>query len=168
MSFILSSGNADSFILIFFKRNAGILGGKFMERTRVLRPGSSLTDAQGPLYYTPADLYVGGQIEVLSHHFVLLDADDYVFHYMESDPSQFRQSNIQLVVGKLSQVLNEKPELKGTLAQVLSKAAKNPAGQIERKVVVDLCRPSLGRFLTDHVILYFIFSFEVEGRIFWK
>lgn len=50
-----------------------------MERTRVLLPGSSLTDPQGPRYYDATDLRVGETVTVFAHQFVLLDADEYVF-----------------------------------------------------------------------------------------
>ncbi len=90
-------------------RNSGIIGGKFLEKTRVPKPGSSV---EKPEYYTPADFSIGATVEgidsditscesphscsslmlfcsvlfaaVFHHRFVLMDADRYVLRYLES------------------------------------------------------------------------------------
>lgn len=87
-------------------RNSGIIGGKFLEKTRVPKPGSSV---ENPEYYTPADFSIGATVEgidqwhhilwiiallflshavlfsaVFRHRFVLMDADRYVLRYLES------------------------------------------------------------------------------------
>ncbi len=90
-------------------RNSGIIGGKFLEKTRVPKPGSSV---EKPEYYTPADFSIGVTVEgidsditscesphscsslmlfcsvlfaaVFRHRFVLMDADRYVLRYLES------------------------------------------------------------------------------------
>ena len=81
-----------------FHSNAGILGGKFLERTHVLRPGATHSH---PSYYTANDLYIGASLEVFNHKFVLTNADDYVFHYMEENTAQFPKSDTALVLKKL-------------------------------------------------------------------
>ena len=73
-------------------RNAGILGGKFLERTRVTKPGSS---PDKPDFYRPQDFAVGATIHVFKHKFVITDADEYVLKYMEARASQFPAETIE-------------------------------------------------------------------------
>lgn len=148
-------------LLVFIRRNAGIIGGKFMERTRVLRPGSSLSDPSGPLYYDLTDLYVGTKIEVLSHHFVLIDADEYVYNYMEADPSRFNFSNpfmIKYKITKLLQSLSEQE--KGSLKDKLRKADPNNSGLVDRNFIVSLTKSQFPGLLSDHEIITFSRLFE--------
>ena len=67
-------------------RNAGILGGKFLERTRVAKPGSS---PDKPEFYRPQDFAIGARIEVFKHKFIITDADEYVLKYMEAHAEEF-------------------------------------------------------------------------------
>lgn len=41
-------------------RNSGIIGGKFLGKTRVPKPGFCTDD---PVYYEPADLTIGAMVE---------------------------------------------------------------------------------------------------------
>lgn len=56
-------------ISIFEKstRNSGIIGGKFLEKTRVPKPGSSV---ENPEYFGPADFSIGATVEGIDqwHH----------------------------------------------------------------------------------------------------
>ena len=58
-------------------RNSGIIGGKFLERSKVPKKGQHHVRAgimDHPEYYTPADFAIGSQIEVFRHRFILMDA----------------------------------------------------------------------------------------------
>ncbi len=81
-------------LLLYSCRNAGILGGKFLERTRVEKPGST---PNHPIYYTPQDLAIGATIQVFKHQFVIMDADEYVLTYMEERADQFPPKVIELL-----------------------------------------------------------------------
>ncbi|XP_032362525.1 EF-hand domain-containing protein 1 isoform X1 [Etheostoma spectabile] len=85
--FILSYFLSNDMISIYEKpsRNSGIIGGLFLEKTRVPKPGSTLDD---PDFYSPADFAIGATVEVFSRRFVLTDADHYVLKYLESNASQ--------------------------------------------------------------------------------
>ena len=72
-------------------RNAGILGGKFLEPTRVAKPGS-LPDK--PDFYRPQDFAIGATIEVFKHRFTITDADEYVLKYMEERAGEFPQETL--------------------------------------------------------------------------
>lgn len=60
--FILSYYLSSDMISIFEKttRNSGIIGGKFLEKTRVPKPGSTVDK---PEYYSPADFAIGATVE---------------------------------------------------------------------------------------------------------
>ncbi|XP_040839468.1 EF-hand domain-containing protein 1 [Ochotona curzoniae] len=86
--FVFSYFLATDMISIFEPpvRNSGIIGGKFLGRTRVAKPNSPVDN---PIYYSPSDFYIGAVIDVFGHRFVILDADEYVLKYMESNPTQY-------------------------------------------------------------------------------
>lgn len=90
-------------------RNAGILGGKFLERTRVAKPGSS-TD--NPVYYAPQDFVIGGTIEIFKHKFVLTDADEYVWKYAEEHADMFPKETLDSLKKRHGQTSPENTEEK--------------------------------------------------------
>lgn len=86
--FIISYRLSDDMVTIYEPpvRNSGIIGGKFLERTRVAKPGSC---PEQPGFYGPNDFYIGAVIEVFKHRFVITDADQFVLTYMEAHSEQF-------------------------------------------------------------------------------
>ena len=67
-------------------RNSGIIGGKFLERTRVAKPTST---PEKPEFYGPADFYIGAVIEVFRHRFKITNADEFVLKFMEANMGMF-------------------------------------------------------------------------------
>ncbi|XP_042359448.1 EF-hand domain-containing protein 1 [Plectropomus leopardus] len=98
--FILSYFLSNDMISIFEKptRNSGIIGGKFLEKTRIPKPGSTVDN---PEFYSPADFAIGATVEVFSHRFVLTGADRYVLAYLESNASQIPCQTLQSLQQKL-------------------------------------------------------------------
>ncbi|XP_005502918.2 EF-hand domain-containing protein 1 [Columba livia] len=92
--FILSYFLSDDMISIYEPpvRNSGIIGGKYLRKTRVAKPGSTTENAT---YYEPSDLIIGSTIEVFGHRFVITDADEYVLNYMESNAERFPAATLQ-------------------------------------------------------------------------
>ncbi|XP_023270810.1 EF-hand domain-containing protein 1 [Seriola lalandi dorsalis] len=99
--FILSYFLSNDMVSIFEKstRNSGIIGGKFLEKTRIPKPGSTV---QNPEFYSPADFAIGANIEVFSHRFVLTNADHYVLTYLEANSSQIPSQTLDSLRQKLS------------------------------------------------------------------
>ncbi|XP_070782396.1 EF-hand domain-containing protein 1 [Enoplosus armatus] len=99
-SFILSYFLSDDTISIFEKstRNSGIIGGKFLKKMRIPKPGSTVDN---PEFYSPADFAIGATVEVLSRRFVLNDADPYVLTYLESNSSQIPSQTLDSLHQKL-------------------------------------------------------------------
>ncbi|XP_040920133.1 EF-hand domain-containing protein 1 [Toxotes jaculatrix] len=98
--FILSYFLSNDMISIFEKptRNSGIIGGKFLEKTRIPKPGSTV---ENPEFYSPADFAIGATVEVFSHRFVLTNADRYVLTYLESNSSQIPSQTLDSLRQKL-------------------------------------------------------------------
>ena len=82
---------------ITMHRNAGIIGGKFLERTRAVKPRSH---PDNPNYYMPQDFAIGSVIEVFKHKFIIIDADEYVLNYMEKRTSKFSPELIEALRNK--------------------------------------------------------------------
>ncbi|TPX32330.1 hypothetical protein SmJEL517_g04501 [Synchytrium microbalum] len=161
--FVISYRLADDTMTIYEppQRNAGILGGKFMERKRVLLPGSALSDAEGPKYYKTADLNVGATVEVLKHKFVLLDADEFVYQYMEDKRQDFPMSDINKVMKKASVGL---AGCKNVLAQVAKRLDSSDGGVVDRKKFLEATRDVWGSCLTYHEAITLSRAFEEEDR----
>jgi len=98
--FIISYRLADDMISIFEpqQRNSGIIGGKFLERTRIAKPGC---DPERPTFYGIGDFAIGATIVVLKHRFVITNADEYVLKYLEANESQYPVSTIDSLRNKI-------------------------------------------------------------------
>ncbi|KAJ3319960.1 EF-hand domain-containing protein 1 [Boothiomyces sp. JEL0866] len=165
--FVISYRLADDMMTIYEppQRNAGIIGGKFMERTRVLRPGSSLSDPQGPLFYDATDLYIGVRIEVLSHKFVLVDADEYVFNYMEADGQRFKLSNSPAVRAKITKLINSlSNDEKDAMRKALKAHDPTNSGVVDRQVLINIAKNQFPGILTEQEIITFSRCFEQAVR----
>ena len=110
--FILSYRLADDMITIYEppQRNSGVLGGKFLERTKVRKPGSSIDN---PEFYTPADFKIGAMIVIYKHKFIITDADRYVLTYLESFPDIYPLDTINSIREKhgLEKIENKSEEV---------------------------------------------------------
>jgi hypothetical protein len=136
-----------------------------MERTRVLRPGSSLSDPQGPSYYEISDLYIGAKLQVLSHHFLLIDADEYVFNYLESHGSKYRYSDPKAVHAKLGKLLKSlSQQEKAVLHEKLRKADPKATGTVERNALIQIAKTQFPGVVNEHEIVTFSRLFEENVR----
>ncbi|KAI9183565.1 hypothetical protein H9P43_004483 [Blastocladiella emersonii ATCC 22665] len=98
--FVISVYLPDEMVSIYEppQRNNGTLGGKFLEKCKVLVPGAT---KQSPKHYSARDFYVGGTVQINAHTFRLLDADEYVYNFMEANPAQYPVASADAVVNKL-------------------------------------------------------------------
>ena len=72
--------------------STGTIGGKFLERGRVKKPNQPSFSTQLSEYYNAKDLYVGAVVEFNKHRFMLIDADEYAYNYMERHSSEVSKS----------------------------------------------------------------------------
>ncbi|GLE00936.1 hypothetical protein PINS_up009733 [Pythium insidiosum] len=103
--FILSVIVSDASVLIMepAQRNSGIVGGKFLERTRVKR-----SDGSGA-YLGLNDFYVGARVQISGQRFVIYEMDDYSMHFMETHAAKFVRANKIAVVQKVRSRLLDRP-----------------------------------------------------------
>ncbi|XP_032422797.1 EF-hand domain-containing family member C2 isoform X1 [Xiphophorus hellerii] len=90
------------------QQNSGIIGGKFLERQRVKKPGQELFKSEPSEYFMAQDLYVGGTICMNGVRFRLVDADDYTLGYMELHSDEFPITNIGTIFSKLRSISEDK------------------------------------------------------------
>jgi hypothetical protein len=62
---------------------AGFIGGEFIKRTRIPKPGQEIYSSEPPEYFGPQDFYVGNILILCGFEFILVDADEYALRYME-------------------------------------------------------------------------------------
>jgi len=117
--FIISYFLSDDTILVFEPpvRNSGVVSGKFLERSRVKKPGQEPYGTHFSEYYTATDLFVGAEVEFNKHKFTLIDADDYAYNYMERHADEFPQSNVKMILAKLKQCMSgvQGPNVSGSI-----------------------------------------------------
>lgn len=94
------------------QRNAGIVGGKFLERMRVKRKDSSGAGT----YLGLDDFYVGARVQMAGRTFIIFEMDEYSANYMEAHLPKFPRSDKLVVLRKLRSQLN-KPEFLGRVAK---------------------------------------------------
>ncbi|XP_026151493.1 EF-hand domain-containing family member C2 isoform X2 [Mastacembelus armatus] len=127
--FIISFYLCDDSISVFERpqRNSGVIGGKFMERSRVKKPDQELFKSELSEYFTAQDLYVGATLCLNSKHFQLLDADEYTLNYMEQHAEEFPKANLGTILSKLRSVPEEK---QSEIRRFLALADSNNTGFI--------------------------------------
>ncbi|XP_053351747.1 EF-hand domain-containing family member C2 isoform X1 [Clarias gariepinus] len=109
-TFIISFYLSDDTIAVFepTQKNTGVIGGKYLERCRVKKPGQELFKSEMSEYYKAQDLYVGARLSIKNHPFQLVDADEYAFNYMEQHAEEFPRANICTIQSKLKSIPEEK------------------------------------------------------------
>ncbi|ORZ35138.1 hypothetical protein BCR44DRAFT_97253 [Catenaria anguillulae PL171] len=136
------------------QRNTGTIGGKFLEKCKVLVPGA---DMQHPRYYAAGDFYVGARIGINAHTFRLVDADEYVYKYMEGMSSVYKMASAEEVVRKVKQ-LGRAAVVRAVLAKrPVSATGSGNAAAAERKVSLDEIKQALegsGLVLHEMVTIY--------------
>ncbi|KAI8618765.1 hypothetical protein BC830DRAFT_1165937 [Chytriomyces sp. MP71] len=82
--FVISLYLADASLSVFepHQRNSGIMGGKFLEKSKIKKP-------DGISYYETADFYIGAELTFHSHTFLIQSADEYALVFMGQHPLQF-------------------------------------------------------------------------------
>uniref|UniRef100_A0A8D2BB64 EF-hand domain-containing protein 1 n=1 Tax=Sciurus vulgaris TaxID=55149 RepID=A0A8D2BB64_SCIVU len=133
--FIFSYFLATDMISIFEPpvRNSGIIGGKYLGRTKVVKPYSVV---ENPIYYGPSDFFVGAIIDVFGHRFVILDIDEYVRKYMESNAAQYSPE-------ALSSIQNHVQKQEASAPELENKQAKEEPGMQELESLIDTIQKQL-------------------------
>ncbi|XP_016429441.1 EF-hand domain-containing family member C2-like [Sinocyclocheilus rhinocerous] len=107
--FIIYVYLSDDTIAVFEppQRNSGVIGGTFLKRGRVKKPGQELYKSEVSEYFTAQDLYVGARLDLNNQPFQLLDADEFTFDYMEQHADEFPKANIDTIISKVKSISEE-------------------------------------------------------------
>jgi len=143
--FIISYYLSDDTILVFEPpvRNSGIIGGKFLERSRVKKPNQERYSTELSQYYVASDLFVGARVLFNNFKFILIDADEYNFQYMESHPGQFPLSDPNIVVQKIAAKLgNNRDDVRSFFAKTDPSGSGTISYEQFREMVLNV-EPSL-------------------------
>jgi len=112
--FIISYYLADDTMTVYEPpaRNAGHLGGKWMERCRVKKPNSIDNEL-----YKAKDMGVGVMVELRKHRFCLIEADEYTLNFMEN--KKFPASDVTQIVNRLKdKFLEQSSQIRKTFRNV--------------------------------------------------
>ncbi|XP_064353414.1 EF-hand domain-containing family member C2 isoform X5 [Dromaius novaehollandiae] len=98
--------DCDEFTKEYYRTKYGIriLGGKFLERGRIKKPGQELFKSQPSEYFKAQNLFVGARVCFHGHNFLLVDADEYAFNYMEKHANEFSMADISVILKKLKDI----------------------------------------------------------------
>ncbi|EDV26223.1 EF-hand domain-containing family member C2 [Trichoplax sp. H2] len=147
--FIVSYFLSDDTIKVFEppQRNSGIIGGKFFERGRVADPSRSTEG--NTTYYSANDLFIGARVIFYRHQFILIDADEYAFRYMEKNAREFPYSDINRIINVLRNHMTDKEKVKGLLIN----HDPTGAGEIPYEALRHAIRQITGNTLNEHELM---------------
>jgi hypothetical protein len=80
---------------------AGFIGGEFIKRTKIQKPGQEIYASEPPEYFGQQDFYVGNILVLFGFLFVLVDADEYTLRYMEINCQEVRLFCIGIILSSL-------------------------------------------------------------------
>ncbi|TPX75244.1 hypothetical protein CcCBS67573_g03509 [Chytriomyces confervae] len=82
--FVISLYLADDSVSVFepHQRNSGILGGKFLEKSKIKKP-------DGLSFYGSSDFFIGAHLTFHGHTFIINSADEYALVFMSQHPEEF-------------------------------------------------------------------------------
>ncbi|XP_066108668.1 EF-hand domain-containing protein 1 [Saccopteryx bilineata] len=149
--FVLSYFLATDMISIFEPpvRNSGIIGGKYLGRTKVVKPHSPV---ENPIYYGPSDFFIGAVIEVFGHRFIILDTDEYVLKYMESNAAQYSPETLLSIQNHIRKREAPAPELESKQTEVDAEQQELEAliNTVQERLKDHPCRDSIHEVFQTH------------------
>jgi hypothetical protein len=94
---------------------AGFIGGEFIKRTKIPKPGQEIYTSEPPEYFGPQDFYVGNILVLYGFEFLLVDADEYTLRYMEVNCQEVSLFGVSIILTglfslKCIEILKPEPE----------------------------------------------------------
>jgi len=150
--FVIEFYRADDTIQIFEKRipNSGFVGGKFLERRRVINPETKKS-------FEAESLFVGATIVINGSAFNLLLADESTLSHMEDESFSF--SNIDLITKQLAEKLWDRCHRRTSTFRMID---SNHDNLISKQEFSDMMK-RYGWDLNEHQILTIWRNFDTNG-----
>jgi hypothetical protein len=104
----------------------------FAKRTKKVNPATGV-------YYTPQDLFVGGEASISSMALALTRADEYTLKYMEENCQDYPVSNVQMILYKINPIKDDE--------EVRS------VGNLDPDSFRNLVEQKTGVYLVDHELI---------------
>eukprot|EP01084_Bolivina_argentea_P055616 101934_1 len=157
--FVLSYHLADDTISIFetMKRNSGMTGGKFLQRSKVKKPDGT--------FFRPNDFCIGAEVIVNRHRFTVTGSDERSIIYMEEHSAQFPQANIDTIVDKLRAMIGSSDSLQ----EAFQAADFDQSGLLDYREFASIVGRS-GLDITEHEVMTIMRFFDQngDGAISWS
>jgi len=152
--FIITYFIVDDTVLVYEpqQRNSGIASGKFLQQGKY-----KLADQSR--YFEATDFYIGARIELNKFKFVLVDADDYAFSYMERH--KFPYSNPERILQKLQDSIGGKQQ---ELVDALTKADTAGTGKVPAARFTLVLNRIADCHLNDHEIRTLVNAFSGDDH----
>ncbi|XP_059841391.1 EF-hand domain-containing protein 1 isoform X2 [Hypanus sabinus] len=133
--FILSFHVATDTISIFEPplRNSGRTSGKILSKIRIPKPGSNV---EKPEFYTARDLAICSVVEVIGYRFIITDADEFVYKYLEEHAAEFPSETLESFRQKAQERVG-----RAAMEQKAGSAMTNDSESTPAIPVVDECSP---------------------------
>lgn len=150
--FVVSFYLFDQTISIYEEQvaNSGFRSGKFLQKTRVRNPATKE-------FFAPRDFMIGAKITVSGRIFELVGAADLALGLMESNPDDFPEADLTLVLPKLQEAVRAS----GKDIRGMFEAASNHG-----RLTADAAVPIVNSFvpkITKHAAITICRAFERDG-----
>ena len=122
-NFIVSFYCGDDTIQVYeiCDKNAGRIGGRFMERKKQTNPESGV-------YYKENDFCIGRIVALGGFHFMLVSADEYTEKYMEDNPDVFPEASVDMIFNKIKEAAKGAASLQDYAITLMKALDKNNDG----------------------------------------
>lgn len=166
-TFILTYCLSNDTVAVFEipRRNSGFSGGLFLHGKKFFLPDQDMLSAARPKPYTPQHFYIGATINLNSHIFHIVGADDYALDYMEQNCKEFPFSDVGVIVEKCRNQFVDKIHYKNLMAKYWTSAEDGggafiPAERV-RQLLIELF-PNGG--ISEQEILTICRHFSIEKQ----
>nr|CAG4714695.1 unnamed protein product [Naegleria fowleri] len=150
--FILSYYLSDDTISVFepVQRNSGVIGGKFLQRSRVKNERGE--------YYKANETFIGATLNINNFIFYLEETDEFTVNYMEQNAEQFPKANIEIIMNKIRKHVQDS-SLEYKLRDAMGSAQRG--ARIEMDELRQLLQ-SMGLDLVEHELITILRHFKAN------
>ncbi|KAG2374107.1 hypothetical protein C9374_011186 [Naegleria lovaniensis] len=150
--FILSYYLSDDTISVFepVQRNSGVIGGKFLQRSRVKNERGE--------YYKANETFIGATLNINNYMFYLEETDEYTVNYMEQHAEQFPKANIEMILNRIRKHVQDS-SLEYKLRDAMGSAQRG--SRIEMDELRQLLQ-SMGLDLVEHELITVLRHFKAN------
>lgn len=139
--------------------------GEFFKRSKFYWPNQDLKTAIRPEHYRSQHFYIGATIQLNSFEFLLTDANEFTFGYMEEHPFEYPLSDIKTIMRKIKVAIE--PIYKEFICKYLGNAFQSMPMALAQHIYIcyDTTRNALVDLLHDQITEHEIITFARHFRV---